>query len=83
MEMVQPSPTHALSHARGLSIRTHLTAVGVLPGHVRTTTFQSENEGMLTYNRATRPCESMVLAMVCTFGWESGTDFCVIYTTSA
>ena len=28
MEMVQPFPTSALSRARGLSIRTHLTAVG-------------------------------------------------------
>ena len=27
MEMVQPIPTRALSHARGLSMRTHLTAV--------------------------------------------------------
>ena len=27
MEMVQPIPTRALSHARGLSTRTHLTAV--------------------------------------------------------
>ena len=27
MEMVQPIPTHALSRARGLSMRTHLTAV--------------------------------------------------------
>ena len=28
IEMVQPFPTSALSRARGLSIRTHLTAVG-------------------------------------------------------
>ena len=28
MEMMQPIPTHALSHARGLSMPTHLTAVG-------------------------------------------------------
>ena len=28
MEMVQPIPTRALSLARGLSMRTHLTAVG-------------------------------------------------------
>ena len=28
MEMVQPIPTHALSHARGLSIPTHLTVLG-------------------------------------------------------
>ena len=27
MEMVQPIPTRALSRARGLSMRTHLTAV--------------------------------------------------------
>ena len=40
MEMGQPIPTHPHLHARGLSMRTHLTAVGVSPGHVRTTTFQ-------------------------------------------
>ena len=32
MEMVQSIPTHALSHARGLSMRTHLTAVDLWPG---------------------------------------------------
>ena len=32
MEMVQPIPTRALSCARGLSMRTHLTAVGVWGG---------------------------------------------------
>ena len=30
MEMVQPIPTRALSRARGLSMRTHLTAVDSL-----------------------------------------------------
>ena len=32
MEMVQPIPTRALSRARGLSMRTHLTAVCLWPG---------------------------------------------------
>ena len=32
MEMVQPIPTRALSRARGLSMRTHLTTVGLLRG---------------------------------------------------
>ena len=37
MEMVQPIPTRAQSHARGLSMRTHLTAVepGLRPGWVQ------------------------------------------------
>ena len=32
MEMVQLIPKRALSHARGLSMRTHLTAVSLWPG---------------------------------------------------
>ena len=31
MEMVQPIPTRALSHGRGLRMRTYLTAVGLWP----------------------------------------------------
>ena len=32
MEIVQPIPTRALSHARGFSMRTHLTAVDAAGG---------------------------------------------------
>ena len=32
IEMVQSIPTRALSRARGLSMRTHLTAVDLWPG---------------------------------------------------
>ena len=35
MEMVQPIPTRALSPTHGLSMRTHLTAVGLVGGYAR------------------------------------------------
>ena len=62
MEMVQPIPTCALSHTRGLSMRTHLTAVKPM--------FSLANQLTERAGKRARPRHDLFL-----IGWKSGAKF--------